>query len=58
MECVGPEVLTFKEIIQKLLNAIGKKRFLLPLPLPIAKFQLKYYNYFQNRYLPKINLIY
>ena len=41
MECVGPEVLTFKEIIQKLLNAIDKKRFLLPLPLPIAKLSAK-----------------
>ena len=41
IECVGPEVLTFKEIMQKLLNAIGKKRFLLPLPLPIAKLSAK-----------------
>ena len=37
IECVGPEVLTFKEIIQKLLYLIGKKRILLPLPLPLAK---------------------
>ena len=37
VECVGPETLTFKEIIQKLLELIGKKRILLPLPLPIAK---------------------
>ena len=37
IECVGPEVLTFKEIIKKLLNLIGKKRILLPMPLPMAK---------------------
>ena len=37
IECVGPEVITFKEIIQKLLNLIGKKRILLPFPLPIAE---------------------
>ena len=37
IECVGPEVLTFKEIIQKLLYLIGKKRILLPLPLPLAE---------------------
>ena len=37
IECVGPEVLTFKEIITKLLNLIGKKRILLPVPLPMAK---------------------
>ena len=38
IECVGPEVLTFKEIIQRLLYLIGKKRILLPLPLPLAEF--------------------
>ena len=41
VECVGPDVLTFKEIIQKLLNTIGKKRILLPLPLPISKLSAK-----------------
>jgi len=41
IECVGPEVITFKEIIQKLLNLIGKKRILLPVPLPIADFSAK-----------------
>ena len=41
LECVGPEVITFKEIIQKLLNSIDKKRILLPLPHPIAKFTAK-----------------
>ena len=28
---------TFKEIIMKLLNLIGKKRILLPMPLPVAE---------------------
>ena len=37
IECVGPEVFTFKEIIMKLLNLIGKKRILLPMPLPVAE---------------------
>ena len=37
IECVGPEILSFKEIMQKLLNLIEKKRILLPMPLPIAK---------------------
>ena len=41
IECVGPEVITFKEIIQKLLNLIGKKRILLPIPLPIADISAK-----------------
>ncbi len=43
IECVGPEVLNFKEIIQKLLNLIGKKRILLPLPLPLAELSAKFF---------------
>ena len=38
IECIGPETITFKEILQRLLFLIGKKRILLPLPLPIADF--------------------
>ena len=37
IECIGPEVLTFKEILLKILKSINKKRLLFPLPLPIAK---------------------
>ena len=37
IECVGPEIISFKEIIEKLLNLIGKKRLLIPMPLPIAQ---------------------
>ena len=37
IECVGPEILTFKDIILKLLNSLEKKRLLIPIPLPIAK---------------------
>ena len=37
IECVGPEILTFKEILERLLFLIGKKRILLPFPLPLAE---------------------
>ncbi len=37
IECIGPEIITFKQIIEKLLKLIGKKRFLIPLPLKIAE---------------------
>jgi len=37
IECIGPKILSFKEIILKLLKTIGKKRLLIPLPLAIAK---------------------
>ena len=33
---MGPETITFKEIIKKLLKLVGKKRILLSLPLSIA----------------------
>ncbi len=41
IECVGPEVFTFKEIILNILKSINKKRFLIPLPLPLAKLNAK-----------------
>jgi len=37
IECIGPEELSFKQIIKKLLKAIDKKRLLIPAPLPIAR---------------------
>ena len=36
IECVGPETITFRQIIEKLLKSIGKKRLLIPFPLKIA----------------------
>ena len=41
IECVGPEVITFKEILQRLLILINKKRLLIPTPLFIASFTAK-----------------
>ena len=41
IECVGPEVFTFKEIMLKILKSINKKRFLVPIPLPLAKLNAK-----------------
>ncbi len=41
IECVGPETLTFKEILKTLLVLIGKKRLLIPFPLTIAKLSAK-----------------
>ena len=43
IECVGPETLTFKEILEILLNLINKKRLLLPFPLVIAKLSAKFF---------------
>ena len=37
VQCVGPETLTFKELVQTLMNLIDKKRLLIPMPLFLAK---------------------
>ena len=36
IECIGPKTYSFKEILQKLLFLIDKRRILLPFPLPLA----------------------
>ena len=41
IECVGPEVITFKEVLQRLLILINKKKLLLPMPFFIASFTAK-----------------
>jgi uncharacterized protein YbjT (DUF2867 family) len=43
IECIGPEIITFKEILQKLLKLIDKKRILLPFPLPLAKLSARFF---------------
>ena len=48
IEAIGPEVFTFKEIIQILLRCINKKRILLPMPLLIAKFSALFFQLFRN----------
>ena len=48
IECVGPEIILFKEIIYRLLNQINKKRILLPLPITLAKFSSKIFELMPN----------
>ena len=43
IECVGPEIITFKEILERLLFLIGKKRILLPLPLKLAELSARFF---------------
>ena len=56
IECVGPETMTFKELLQKLLMLMGKKTFLLPLPLPIAEFTAKFFELLPNPLLTRDQL--
>ncbi len=57
IECVGPEEITLKEIIKKLLKLINKKRFLFPLPLPIAQFSARIFEIMPNPLLTRDQLI-
>ena len=43
IECVGPEVITFKNIIERLLNLIDKKRILISMPLLFASISAKFF---------------
>ena len=56
IECVGPEVLTFKEILQKLLDLIGRKRILLPFPLSLAKISAGLFELLPNPLLTRDQL--
>ena len=59
IECIGPEVFSFKEIILKLLKSIDKKRILIPLPLIIAKISAKFFEIMPNPLITvdQINLL-
>ena len=56
IECVGPEVITFKNIIERLLISIDKKRFLLPMPLPLALISAKIFQLMPNPLLTEDQL--
>ena len=56
IECVGPEVITFKNILERLLKLINKKTFLLTMPLPIASISAKIFQLFPNPLLTEDQL--
>jgi len=56
IECVGPEIITFKQIIEKLLRSIGKKRILVPFPLKIAEFSASLFEIMPNPLLTRDQL--
>ncbi len=57
IECVGPEEITFKEILQRLLKLINKKRILLPFPLPIANMSARLFEKMPNPILTRDQLV-
>ena len=56
LECVGPEEMTFKKIIQSILISIGKKRLLFPMPYPLAKLTAKFFQLLPNPLLTEDQL--
>ena len=56
IECVGPEIISFKDILLNLLELIEKKRVLLPLPLPLASLSAKFFQIFPNPLLTEDQL--
>ncbi len=48
IECVGPEEISFKEIIEKLLILIDKKKTLIPIPIKVANFLAYFFEKFPN----------
>ena len=56
IECIGPEIISFKELLEKLLLLIGKKRLLIPLPLPIAELTARFFEILPNPLLTRDQL--
>ena len=48
IECTGPEIISFKQIIQKLLKLTDKKRVLIPFPLFIAEITARFFEIMPN----------
>ena len=56
VECVGPEVITFKEVLERLLILIDKKRILMPMPLLLASISAKIFQLLPNPLLTEDQL--
>ncbi len=56
IECVGPEIISFKDILERLLNLIGKKRVLFPFPLSLAIVSARIFELMPNPLLTRDQL--
>jgi len=56
IECVGPEIISLKEILERLLILIDKKRILIPLPITIAKISASLFQLFPKPLLTRDQL--
>ncbi len=56
IECIGPEVISFKNLLERLLKLINKKRILIPFPLTLAKFTASFFEMLPNPLLTRDQL--
>ena len=56
IECIGPETISLKDILKKLLKLISKKRLLIPMPLFIANISANLFQLFPKPLLTKDQL--
>ena len=56
LECVGPELISFKEILKRLSKLIDRRIIFISLPLPIAKLTAKFFQIFPNPLLTEDQL--
>ena len=56
VECTGAEIISFKELLEKLQLLIGRKRLLIPFPLPIAKLTARFFEILPNPLLTRDQL--
>ena len=56
IECVGPEEISFKEILEKLLFSIKKNKILIPFPIFLAKLSAFFFELFPKPLLTRDQL--
>ena len=56
IECIGPETISFKELLERLLLLIDKKRILIPFPLSLAQFSARLFEMLPNPLLTRDQL--
>ncbi len=56
IECIGPEIISFKDLLERLLKLINKKRILIPFPLTLAKFTASFFEMLPNPLLTRDQL--
>ena len=56
IECIGPEIISFRELLRKLLKLMDRKIFLIPFPLPIAQFSARIFEMLPNPLLTRDQL--